>query len=399
MNDKHKILSTVSLFHAFNDGTLAVIPLLFPIFKALFDLSYTEIGLITGGGLAISLFTEVVIGRASDNNNSGTLLITGVFLLSGSMFMLSFSQGFVTLLLFVFILRFSSGFFHPTGIGLISRTFKKDRLDWAMGIQSAFGDFGAFIAILTTLYIAVSFGWVIPLYIWSILGVGCLFIGIYLTRHTSKKFLISRFSKNKKQTVFEAFIEWVHIIKRFRLLIPLFIVSGASWGLTISYLPLFLDEKTNLALSSIGIIISLWVGIGAIACLFYGKIQTYLRRKNIITLSYLTIGLMGFLLIFFTSIQIIIIIVVLLGLSTFLSFPALFSFVSEATHETVEGKTFGYIFTIQLGVGTVLLFLSGVLADIFGIWIPFALLAVAGLFATILLFSNRKILQFQSLAP
>jgi len=91
--------------------------------------------------------------------------------------------------------------------------------------------------------------------------------------------------------------------------------------------------------------------------------------------------------------------VILLGLSTFLSFPALFSFVSEATHKTVEGKTFGYIFTIQLGVGTVLLFLSGVLADIFGIWIPFALLAVAGLFATILLFSNRKILQFQSLAP
>jgi len=64
-------------------------------------------------------------------------------------------------------------------------------------------------------------------------------------------------SWNKKQTVSEAFIEWVHIIKRFRLLIPLFIVSGASWGLTISYLPLFLDEKTLLALSSIGIIVSL----------------------------------------------------------------------------------------------------------------------------------------------
>jgi FSR family fosmidomycin resistance protein-like MFS transporter len=390
MNDKHRILSTVGLFHSFNDGTLAVIPLLFPIFKSLFDLSYTEIGLITGGGLAISLFTEVAIGRASDKNNSRTLLLSGVFLLSGSMFILSFSQNFITLLLFVFILKFSSGFFHPTGIGLISRTFKKDRLDWAMGIQSAFGDFGVFIAILTTLYIAVSFGWTVPIYIWSIAGLGCLFIGIYLTRHTPKKFLISGFSKNNKQTVSEAIVEWVHIIKRFRLLIPLFIVSGASWGLTISYLPLFLDEKTNLALSSIGIIISLWVGIGAIACLFYGKIQTHLRRKTIITLSYLTIGLMGLLLTISTSLPIIIIIVILLGLSTFLSFPALFSFVSEATHETVEGKTFGYIFTIQLGFCTVFLLLSGVLADIFDIWIPFALLAVAGLFATILLFSNRK---------
>lgn len=110
-------------------------------------------------------------------------------------------------------------------------------------------------------------------------------------------------------------------------------------------------------------------------CLFYGKIQFYIGRKTSIILAYLTIGLIGFLLIFFTSIQIIIIIVILLGLSTFLSFPALFSFVSEATHKTVEGKTFGYIFTIQLGVGTVLLFLSGVLADIFGIWIPICIIS------------------------
>jgi MFS family permease len=101
---------------------------------------------------------------------------------------------------------------------------------------------------------------------------------------------------------------------------------------------------------------------------------------------------MGLLLTISTSIHIIVIIVILLGLSTFLSFPALFSFVSEATHETSEGKTFGYIFTIQLGFGTVVLFLSGVLADLFGIWIPFALLGGASLFATIMIFSKRKFL-------
>ncbi|MCJ2513679.1 MAG: MFS transporter [Candidatus Thermoplasmatota archaeon] len=392
MNDKHSILSTVSLFHGFNDGSLAVIPLLFPILKEMFNLSYTQIGFITGGGLAISLFTEIAVGRAFDSNNSRTLLISGVLILSGSMFMLSLSQNFFTLVLLVFLIRFSSSFFHPVGIGLISRIFKKDRLDWAMGIQSAFGDFGAFIAILTTLFIAVSLGWIFPLYIWSILGLVCLFIGLYLTRYTPKKLLIVGVLKNKKQTVSEAIVEWFFIIKRFRLLIPLFVVSSLSYGLTISYLPLFLDEKTNLTLSSIGLIISLWVGIGVIACLFYGKIQSYIRRKTIITLSYIIIGLMSLLLTISTSIHIIVIIVILLGLSTFLSFPALFSFVSEATHQTVEGKTFGYIFTIQLGFGTVVLFLSGLLADIFGIWIPFALLGVSSLFATIMIFFKCKFL-------
>ena len=132
------------------------------------------------------------------------------------------------------------------------------------------------------------------------------------------------------------------------LLIPLFIISAASYGLTISYLPLFLDEKTTLPLSSIGLIISLWIGMGVIAGLFYDKIQSYLNRKTLIILSYIMIGLMGFLLIISTSILMIIIIVILLGLSTFMSFPALFSFVSEATNETVEGKTFSGFLTVNL---------------------------------------------------
>jgi len=390
MNDKHKILSTVSLFHAFNDGAVSVIPLLFPVFKTLFNLSYTQIGLITGIGLAVTLISQVLIGRISDKNNSKIFLLIGVLLLSGSLLTLPLSQGFVTLLLFVIILKFSSSFFHLSGIGLISRTFKRDRLDWAMGIQSAFGDFGAFVAILTTLYIAESIGWVFPFYLWFIIGVSCLFIALFLTRNIAENYLRVEQTNNNKQTVAEAIDEWINIMKRLRLLIPLFIVSGIAWGVTINYLPLFLNEKTPLALSSIGIIVSLWIGVGTIVCLFYGKIQSYVGRKTIIILAYFTMGVMGFFLAFSTNVPIIIFIVILLGLSTFLTFPALFSFVSEATHESVEGKTLGYIFTLQLGGSAIFLFLSGIFADLFGIWIPFAFLGLASLLAAIVLFINRK---------
>ena len=242
MNDKHRILSTVSLFHAFNDGAVAVIPLLFPIFKALFNLSYTQVGIITGGGLLITLISQVAIGRISDKKNSRNLLSTGMLLLSASMLVFTWTQGFFTLVLFIFILRFSSSFFHPIGIGLISRTFKKDRLDWAMGIQSALGDFGAFIAILTTLSIAESLGWILPFYFWSILGVGCLFIGQYITRNTAERYLNGVNTDKLRQTAREAIIESIIMLKRLKFLIPLFIISGSAWGITISYLPLFLEE-------------------------------------------------------------------------------------------------------------------------------------------------------------
>ena len=113
---------------------------------------------------------------------------------------------------------------------------------------------------------------------------------------------------------------------------------------------------------------------------------------TLLNLSYAVIGITSLLLTISPNIPLIIILIILLGLATFLSFPALFSLISESTHETTEGKTFGYIFTIQLGFGTIFLFISGLLSDVFGIWMPLALLGLIGLMTTIILFSKRKLL-------
>ena len=332
----------------------------------------------------------MMIGRAFDQRNSRTLLITGILLLSIFLFLLSFSTGFLILLLIIFLIKFASGFFHPAGIGQISRVFKKEGIDHAMGIQSASGNFGSFIAILTTLSIAVTFTWTIPLYLWSVIGIICFFTGYYLTRNTPLHYLYRKKTPQTKQTIKEAITEWKQIITRLKLLIPLFAVSITSYGITLSYLPLYLDEKTMLSLSTIGLITALWIGVGVITSFFYGNIQTHLTRKTLLTLAYSSIGVIGFILSLTTIIPLILILVILLGISTFLSFPALFSFISESTHETNEGKTFGYIFTLQLAVSTIFLFLSGALADLFGIWIPFTLLGLMGITATLILLIEQK---------
>ena len=389
MNDKHRIISTVCIYHAFNDATVAAVPLLFPIFKEIFNLSYTQIGIITGGGLLLTFFAQMMIGRISDQKDFRMLLSTGILLVCISLLLFTQTQGFVTLFLFVLILRFATSFFHPTGIGWISRTFKKDRIDWAMGIQSAAGDFGAFVAIISTLFIAELQGWGFLFYLWTIIGVICLLIGIYLTKNTDQIYLEIT-NHNKKQTIKEAVVEAKEILKNFKLLIPAFLISGSAWGITVSYLPLLLDEKTTLPLSIIGLVVSLWIGIGTVFCIFYGKIRTYIGRKTIVIFSYFGIGIASLALCVFTNVFVILILMVLLGIGTFLSFPALFSFVSEITHKTIEGRTFGYLFTLQLGGGTVMLFLGGVFSDIWDIWMPFFLLGGFSILYFFLLMVNVK---------
>ena len=389
MNEKTRILSTVSMYHALNDGTVAVIPILFPIFKTIFNLSYTEIGIITGGGLLLSIIAQLMIGRISDGKNSQTLLSLGILIISISLLLLTKTKGFFSLLLLMFFLRLGASFFHPIGTGWISRIFKKDKLDWAMGIQSGFADIGAFIAISTTLFISEINSWDYPLYFWSFAGGLIIISGIYLTINIKDNFLIVK-KTQKKQTIKEAINESAIFLKKIKLLIPAFIISGSCWGVVVTYLPLLLNQRTELSLATIGLVVSIWIGIGSISSFYYGKICNSLGRKNVIYLSYLTIGITSVMLAYFTDITIIILIMISLGTTAFITFPALASFISEITHETVEGKTFGTIFTLQLGGSTLYLFFGGVLSDIFGIWIPFMLLGVTTLLFSGVLFVYRK---------
>jgi FSR family fosmidomycin resistance protein-like MFS transporter len=389
MNEKNKILSTVGLYHALNDGTVAAIPILFPIFKLIFNLSYTQIGIITGGSLIIHIFSQLLLGRFSDGKNTRTLLSFGILLTSISMLLFTQANGFYTLILIMFLLRISESFFHPIGIGWISRIFKRHKLDWAMGIQSGLADIGAFIAISTTLYISEITNWKYPLYLWSIAGIIVLLIGTVLTANIKEEYLLVN-KTSKRQTIKEAIEESIVFLKRIKLVIPAYIISGSSWGIIITYLPLYLTETTELSLTAIGLIVSIWIGIGSISSILYGRICSKFGRNNIVFLSYFTVGVTSILITYFTNISLIILIIALMGITAFITFPAIITLISEITHESVEGKTFGTIFTLQIIGSTIFLFFGGFLSDVFGIWIPFIILGVSSLLFSIILLIFKK---------
>jgi FSR family fosmidomycin resistance protein-like MFS transporter len=390
MKEPGRILWTVGIIHAINDGSIAAVSVLFPVFRELFHLSYTEVGIITGGGLLLTLIGQLVFGRIADGKNVNSFLLTGLLLTGLSMFLLTFSRSFLTLILFMLILRLATSFFHPIGVGWISRTYKKNRLDWAMGIQSGAADVGTFLAIATTLSFTALWGWGLPMSLWGFAGIGGLLVCIFLTRELDHHWMIVPKVKTK-QTLHEASTETWYLIKKIKLLVPAFVISGASWGVTITYLPLLLNARTSIPLPVIGLLVAMWTGIGSISSLSYGRIRKKINRKKVLLVSYFTIGIMGLLLSYFTNIYVIIPVLILLGIAVFLTYPALFSFVSEVTHEANEGWTFGITFTFQTGGSTVLLFFSGVLSDLYGIWIPFALVGVISfIFGIILLLNYPK---------
>jgi MFS family permease len=82
-------------------------------------------------------------------------------------------------------------------------------------------------------------------------------------------------------------------MKKIKLIVPAFMISGASWGVMITFLPLLLNERTALSLPLIGFLVALWAGVGSITSLAYGKIRSYINRKKLLVISYVTIGILS----------------------------------------------------------------------------------------------------------
>ena len=66
------------------------------------------------------------------------------------------------------------------------------------------------------------------------------------------------------------------------------------------------------------------------------------------------------------NVWIVLVVMWTLGSALFLTYPALFSFVSESSHRRLQGAAFGLVFGFQLVGGAIGVYLAGVLANAFG---------------------------------
>jgi MFS family permease len=254
--------------------------------------------------------------------------------------------------------------------------FKKERLDWAMGIQSGSADIGAFFGIIITPFVVSIFGWRESTYLWAFITAIALSLGLLLTRKLTREFLQGTITTEPFQGTYIQTA--VAFMKQIKWLLPGIILSGAAWGVILIYLPLLLDAQTDLSLPLIGGLVGLWVATGSLISFFYGWLSDHVGRKQILILSYLLLGICSMLVISSTILTLLIIAIIGLGIAAFLSFPALFSFISQVTDGSKEGRSFGIVFTLTLTGGTIVQFIDGILADIVGVWAPFAVLAGAG---------------------
>ncbi|MFQ5837523.1 MAG: MFS transporter [Thermoplasmata archaeon] len=375
MASKRLALWAVGMYHASNDGTVVAVAALFPILltQGLVG-SYTEIGLLTLVALFITIVCQILFGAWSDRASPRILLPIGMVVLGTASLLTSQANNFLMLLIFVAVARVGASFYHPIGISWVGKRFKED-LDNAMGFQSAFGDLGVILAFASSGYLGLYYGWQIPFLVWGGFALSAAVLGYLLTSDADEP----------PKRRMNAPTPWTSILRKVGIWIPPLAIGGAAYIITVSFGNSFLVARIGLREDVADLVIALWIGAGVLAAYSYGRISSVLGRFRSLKAAFLLIGFSGLTISLAPPPFILLPTFVVFGIALFITYPALFSFISESTEDSIGGTTFGVVFGFQLLGGAITGYVAGILADIWGIHVPFLLVMALGFLAFILL--------------
>lgn len=370
MPGDRKVLLANSIYHLTNDGSVTIVAGQITLLQVAFAFGALETGLLSGTALLVTALFQIVFGALSDRRDPPRLLPLGIVLLGVGTLLVAVASDFWMLLALVAVSRIGASFYHPVGIAWIGREFRGPDLDRSMGFQSAFGDAGVILGMATTAIIAVAVGWQVPFLIWGGVNLGAVLIGLRLLRHY-------RPSPTNRIGFRRDYRKLVRSVRPWLFLIAL---GGAAFTIFTTFGPLLLHHKFGFDDTAAEVAIAVWILVGAVVAFFFGRVSRRFGRLRTLTVSYGLIAIASLvgavsgvpamvLLLFWT-----------LGSAVFITYPALFSFVAEASHERLQGASFGVIFGFQLLGGSLGSFAAGGLAAVlpgadFESTAPFYLLA------------------------
>jgi MFS family permease len=266
-------------------------------------------------------------------------------------------NNFEGLFLAVISMRLGGAFYHPVGTSWITREYAGPYLETALGIQSGVGNFGVIIALATSGFIGDMFTWRAVCVLWAALNLSAVLLGTLLVKEGMIK---TRVVRKKAATSSR-----VTLGKMIFLIIPI-VSGGALYQITSIFGPINLTTMTpEWNVGSADLIFALWIGIGTVTSYYFGGLSARVGKYQLLRMGYLVSLIAVIILAVTTDWRLIAPTLFVFGAFLFVTYPALFSMITELTGEEERGTAFGILFGFQLGGGAVSVYVCGFIADRF----------------------------------
>jgi FSR family fosmidomycin resistance protein-like MFS transporter len=377
-----RIIGAVALAHLVNDLIQSVLPSIYPMLKANYDLSFTQIGLIT---LTFQITASVLqpwVGYYTDRHPNPLVLPVGSICTLIGIMMMSMVGSFPMILLAAALIGIGSSTFHPEA-SRIARLASGGRFGLAQSTFQVGGNSGSALGPLLAAAIIIPFGqdhvaWfgLIALFSLGLLYVISRWYRSHLALFKLKAGQVATHGLSKTRV-------WASLgILAFLVFSKFFYMTSIT-----SYFTFYLIEKFDLSVASSQLHLFLFLGAVAAGTFFGGPIGDKIGRKAVIWFSIL--GAAPFTLampyadLFWTSV-----LSVIIGFILASAFSAIVVFAQELMPGNV-GMIAGIFFGLMFGFGGIGAALLGYLADSHGINFVYTLCSFLPLLGILAIFLPR----------
>jgi FSR family fosmidomycin resistance protein-like MFS transporter len=154
-----QVVGLVSAAHFVSHYYILVLPPLFTVIRADFDVSYTELGLALTAFNVVSAALQTPAGFLVDRVSARAVLVGGLLVgavaLAGAALLSSF-WAFVAMFA---LLGLGNTVYHPADYTLLSRHVSSRRMGQAYSVHTFAGMLGGAVAPASLLFLAAAFGW------------------------------------------------------------------------------------------------------------------------------------------------------------------------------------------------------------------------------------------------
>jgi FSR family fosmidomycin resistance protein-like MFS transporter len=353
----YSILFAISFAHLLNDLIQAIIPSVYPILKEKYNLSFSQIGLITFAFQFSASIFQPLVGYYTDKHPKPFSQIYGMLFSLAGIVSLSFADNFYWILLSVVFIGTGSSIFHPES-ARISNLASGGKRGLAQSIFQVGGNFGTALGPLLVALIVVPHG---QMYIlWFIIAA---MIGLAIISKIAfwyRDHLVYR--KNKVQP----FINLHNLPKRkvqvsiAILLIVIFSKFFYSASLS-SYYTFYIIDKFHLSIKEAQFHMFIYLIAYAVGTILGGPLGDKIGRKYVIWLSVFGAAPFALLLpyvnLFWTDV-----LMVVIGIIISSAFPAILVYAQELLPKKL-GMVSGLFYGFAFGMGALGSALLGNLAD------------------------------------
>lgn len=355
------VLVTLSLCHLLNDTMQSLLAALYPVFKANYGLTFTQIGLLTFTFQATASLLQPVVGATLDRHPRPRLLSAGMGSTFVGLLLLAWAGHYWLLIAAAALVGLGSAVFHPES-SRIARTASGGRHGLAQSIFQVGGNTGTAVGPLLAAYFVLPGGQhsVAWFSLAALTAMALLWwVGEWARDQSTRKAAVAA------SPVATLRLPRRTVVRAIGVLVVLIFSKYMYLASLTSYFTFYLMETFEASVAQSQISLFIFLGAMAAGTLLGGPIGDRFGRKTVIWFSIL--GVLPFtLLLPHVSYLWTTVLSVAIGFILASAFPAIIVYAQELVPGRI-GAVSGLFFGFAFGMGGIAAALLGVLADWKGI--------------------------------